>query len=78
MIDINEVRQKAQEFFLGRDHVVAVGISSIPGRRIAIFLDQDAPKTKHETENWAMQYSTKIDFFVVGRPVVAVIPPRKK
>ena len=70
---ISRVRDEARKTFLGRNHVIGVGIVNGKARRIAFLLDVDCNSTRIESESWASQHAVRIDFIVVGSPTAALL-----
>jgi len=61
------VRDEAERIFLGKNHVVGVGIVNGKERRLAFLLDTDAGNIRVLSESWASQFAVDIDFLIVGK-----------
>lgn len=71
--DIEELRKLAEKRFLGRSHVVGVGIGREKAERLVFLLRTASGRSEAEIRRWARRSGVEVEIKVVGeiRPLNA-------
>lgn len=65
-------KSAAESEFLGRNHVIAIAISTAPVLQLVFFLDGASRETQRTIVRWAGRQGVTVDFRVVGQFVPTV------
>ena len=68
------VKSAAEREFLGRNNVVGIAVSTVPGRQLTFFLDRVSRETQENILRWARRQGVTVRFRVVGQfvPIVQI------
>jgi len=62
---IAKLRSKAEQEFLGRDHVTGIGVTG--DRSLVFLLEEESPKATSDIAHWAAEANVQFEFIVVGK-----------
>jgi hypothetical protein len=65
--DTGEIRKLAEKNFLGRLHVIGVGITGKKGDRLVFLLEKASDQSQAEIRSWANSIGVPFDLMVVGK-----------
>jgi len=65
--DIESVKRLAERKFLGRLHVVGIGITDEEGYGLVFLLENASKQSQAEISNWASRIGIPVEIQVVGR-----------
>jgi hypothetical protein len=72
--DIESVKRLAEKKFLGRYHVIGVGITGKKADRLVFFLERPSKQSQAQIDSWAHSIGIPFEIVVVGkiRPTVTL------